>query len=99
MSTEQVHIWRRSYDIPPPEISKDSPYYPGHDRRYNDLKASGEIPLTEALKHTEIRFMKEWTNSIAPDIRSGKRLLIAVRIRFPQLFNTITKVTIPATFT
>src|SRR5687767_12968211 len=48
---EQVKLWRRSYDVPPPPLEKSDPRYPGHDPRYKDLK-EGEVPLTECLKDT-----------------------------------------------
>uniref|UniRef100_A0A7S2V316 Phosphoglycerate mutase n=1 Tax=Fibrocapsa japonica TaxID=94617 RepID=A0A7S2V316_9STRA len=73
---DQVLIWRRSYDIPPPPLEKDSEYYPGKDRRYHHLTEE-EIPLAESLKDTEARFLVEWEKSIAPAIVSGKRVLIA----------------------
>jgi len=73
---EQVQIWRRSFDVPPPPLTKDSPMYPGNDRRYKDLKES-EIPLTECLKDTIKRAMPFWNKTIAPAIKSGQRVLIA----------------------
>src|SRR3954454_7208357 len=56
---DQVKIWRRSYDIPPPPLSTDDPRYPGFDPRYGDLKRS-QIPLTESLKDTVERFLPYW---------------------------------------
>ena len=73
---DQVLIWRRSYDIPPPALEKDDERYPGHDRRYQDLKES-ELPQTECLKDTVDRFLPYWHEVIAPTIRSGKRVVIA----------------------
>ena len=73
---EQVHIWRRSYDIRPPALTTDDPRYPGNDPRYSGLK-SGEIPLTECLKDTVERFLPYWYETIAPTLKSGKRVLIA----------------------
>jgi 2,3-bisphosphoglycerate-dependent phosphoglycerate mutase len=72
----QVKIWRRSYDIPPPPLGVDDPQHPSHDRRYADLKP-GEAPLTESLKDTVARFLPYWHSTVAPDIMSGKRVLIA----------------------
>jgi 2,3-bisphosphoglycerate-dependent phosphoglycerate mutase len=72
----QVKIWRRSYDVPPPPLSPDDPQHPSRDRRYADLSPE-ETPLTESLKDTVGRFLPYWHSSIAPDIRAGKRLLIA----------------------
>src|SRR5512132_2381798 len=73
---EQVKIWRRSYDIPPPPLTPDDPRHPSRDRRYASLSAS-ELPLTESLKDTVARFLPYWHDTIAPDIRAGKRVLIA----------------------
>ncbi len=73
---EQVHIWRRSYDVPPPALTKDSDMYPGKDRRYAGLKEK-EIPLTECLKDTVARVLPFWKKEIAPVIKSGKKVLIA----------------------
>ena len=73
---DQVKIWRRSYDIPPPALTADDPRYPGHDPRYKDLTAA-ELPLTECLKDTVERFLPYWHSTIAPAVREGKRVLIA----------------------
>merc|ERR1719171_2272291 len=73
---DQVQVWRRSYDVPPPAIDESSEYYGGNDRRYKDVPKE-EIPLTESLKITEARVLVEWNNTIAPAIKSGKRVLIA----------------------
>ncbi|MGR9046924.1 MAG: 2,3-diphosphoglycerate-dependent phosphoglycerate mutase [Gammaproteobacteria bacterium] len=73
---EQVLIWRRSYDIPPPALEKTDERFPGNDRRYGDLKEN-ELPQTECLKDTVERFLPYWHEVIAPTIRSGKRVLIA----------------------
>ena len=73
---DQVLIWRRSYDSPPPALEKDDERYPGHDRRYADL-TDEELPVNECLKDTVARFMPLWTDEIAPMIKSGKRVLIA----------------------
>ncbi|MFA4990995.1 MAG: 2,3-diphosphoglycerate-dependent phosphoglycerate mutase [Candidatus Omnitrophota bacterium] len=73
---EQVLIWRRSYDIPPKALAKDDPRYPGNDPRYKDLDKK-DIPLTECLKDTVARFVPYWEDVIAPDVRSGKRVIIA----------------------
>lgn len=73
---EQVHIWRRSYDVRPPALEKSDERYPGHDPRYKDL-SEDELPLTECLKDTVARFLPYWHEEIAPSIRSGKRVLIA----------------------
>jgi 2,3-bisphosphoglycerate-dependent phosphoglycerate mutase len=73
---EQVKLWRRSYDIPPPSLEQTDERYPGKDLRYNDLKKE-EIPLTESLKLTVERFLPYWHSTIAPTIKSGKRVIIA----------------------
>jgi len=73
---EQVLIWRRSYDIPPPALTEDDKRYPGNDPRYRDLSKE-ELPLTEALKNTVERFVPYWTGEIAPTVKSGQRVLIA----------------------
>jgi 2,3-bisphosphoglycerate-dependent phosphoglycerate mutase len=72
----QVLAWRRSYDIPPPALAADDPRYPGADPRYRGL-APSQVPLTECLKDTVARVLPYWNQSIAPDIRAGKRILIA----------------------
>jgi 2,3-bisphosphoglycerate-dependent phosphoglycerate mutase len=73
---EQVKIWRRSYDMPPPPLTLDDPRYPGLDVRYGDLKRS-QIPLSESLKDTVARFLPYWHETIAPAIRNDQRVLIA----------------------
>lgn len=75
-SKKKVKIWRRSYDLPPPALDKSSEYWPGHDRRYADLKPE-ELPLCESLKMTVDRFLPLWHDEIAPMIKAGKRVLIA----------------------
>ena len=73
---EQVKIWRRSYDIPPPVLTKDDERYPGKDPRYARLRPD-EIPLTESLKDTVARFLPYWHETIAPVVRDDKRVIIA----------------------
>ncbi len=73
---EQVLIWRRSYDIPPPELAEDDERFPGRDPRYANL-ASEELPLTECLKDTVERFLPYWYEAIVPEIKEGKRVIIA----------------------
>jgi len=72
----QVLTWRRSYDIPPPALGADDPRYPGNDPRYRGL-APNQVPFTECLKDTVARVLPYWNQAIAPDIRAGKRVLIA----------------------
>jgi 2,3-bisphosphoglycerate-dependent phosphoglycerate mutase len=73
---DQVLIWRRSYDIRPPALDPSDERYPGHDRRYRDLTPE-QLPLTECLKDTVERFLPLWHETIAPTVKSGKRVLIA----------------------
>lgn len=73
---EQVLVWRRSYDIPPPDLEKSDERYPGHDPAYKDMDEM-DIPTTESLKLTVDRFLPYWFETIAPMIKSGKRVLIA----------------------
>ena len=73
---EQVHIWRRSYDIQPPALTADDERFPGKDPRYADL-TKDELPLTECLKDTVARFLPFWHETVAPAIKSGKQIIIA----------------------
>ena len=73
---EQIKIWRRSYDTPPPPLASDDPRHPRHDPRYAGLAAS-DLPATESLKETVARFVPYWRETISPDVRAGKRVLIA----------------------
>lgn len=73
---DQVKIWRRSYDIQPPALNKNDDRYPGKDPRYSELNES-ELPLTECLKDTVDRFIPYWEKTIAPTVKSGKRVIIA----------------------
>ena len=73
---EQVLIWRRSYDTPPPALKTSDPRYPGNDLIYKDLNPN-DIPLTECLKDTVERFMPYWNEIIVPTIKAGKSILIS----------------------
>ncbi len=73
---EQVLVWRRSYDTPPPALEPSDPRSERADLRYAKLKAD-EVPLTECLKDTVARVLPLWDESIAPAIRSGKRVVIS----------------------
>lgn len=73
---EQVHIWRRSYNIQPPALTPDDDRFPGKDRRYHDLSRE-QLPLTECLKDTVERFIPYWVDTIVPSIKQGKRIIIA----------------------
>jgi len=70
---EQVLIWRRSYDIPPPALEKNDPRNPSHDPRY----ANVPVPLTECLKDTVERFLPFWNDVVVPTLKQGKRVIIA----------------------
>ena len=72
---QKVKVWRRSYDTQPPALEESDPRYPGHDPRYKSLSKS-QLPLTECLKDTVARFLPCWNEVIAPDVRSGRRVLI-----------------------
>jgi 2,3-bisphosphoglycerate-dependent phosphoglycerate mutase len=73
---EQVLLWRRSYDIPPPAMTPDHQYWPGKERCYAQLGKS-ELPATESLKDTVARVVPYWQNEIAPAVQRGERVLIA----------------------
>jgi 2,3-bisphosphoglycerate-dependent phosphoglycerate mutase len=73
---EQVLIWRRSYDTPPPTLKPTDEYASLNDPRYAGV-APAEIPLTECLKDTVARVIPAWTESLAPAIRNGKQILVA----------------------
>jgi 2,3-bisphosphoglycerate-dependent phosphoglycerate mutase len=73
---DQVKIWRRSYDTPPPALTPDDERFPAKDPRYADVDAK-ELPLTECLKDTVARVLPYWNEVIAPEIASGKRVIIA----------------------
>jgi 2,3-bisphosphoglycerate-dependent phosphoglycerate mutase len=72
----QVKIWRRSYDIPPPALEAGDERHPSRDARYAGLEPS-QLPLTESLKDTVARFLPYWHETVAPQVQSGKRVLIA----------------------
>jgi 2,3-bisphosphoglycerate-dependent phosphoglycerate mutase len=73
---DQVKIWRRSYDVPPPALTPDSPYYPGRDRRYAGVPKA-ELPLTECLKDVVARFLPYWHETLAPAVKTGQQVIIA----------------------
>ena len=73
---DQVLVWRRSYDIPPLPLEKSDERYPGHDPRYRDVPAA-DLPLTECLKDTVDRFLPYWHEVIAPQVKAGKKVVIA----------------------
>ena len=71
---ELFQTWRRSFDVPPPEIADDNKYSQAHDERYAGL--GGELPKTECLKDVLVRMMPYWDQAIAPELRSGKTVLV-----------------------
>lgn len=73
---DKVKIWRRSYDTPPDALTLDDPRHPSHDPRYASLGPQ-ELPATESLKTTVERLLPYWNETIAPAIKSGKRVIIA----------------------
>ena len=73
---DQVLLWRRSYDVRPPELDRSDSMYPGKDPRYADLEQE-DIPLAECLKDTVERFLPYWHNTIVPSLKEGKRVLIS----------------------
>ncbi|MCS5622675.1 MAG: 2,3-diphosphoglycerate-dependent phosphoglycerate mutase, partial [Candidatus Marinimicrobia bacterium] len=72
---EQVLIWRRSYDIRPPELDWDDERHPRVDKKYKTLKKE-ELPSSECLKDTVLRFLPYWEKTISPEVKSGKRIMI-----------------------
>lgn len=73
---EQVLVWRRSFDTPPPLLDEDDERFPGNDQRYQGLDRLA-LPRAESLKDTIARVLPYWHDAIVPEIRSGKRLLVA----------------------
>lgn len=72
---EQVLVWRRSYDTPPPALEEGDERSPGSDPRYADLDPR-DIPRTECLQDTVARFLPYWHETIAPQVRAGKRVIV-----------------------
>ncbi|MBN1238246.1 MAG: 2,3-diphosphoglycerate-dependent phosphoglycerate mutase [Gammaproteobacteria bacterium] len=73
---EQVKIWRRSYDIPPPPLEPDDARHPSHDPRYAELPATA-VPATESLKTTLARVQPYWEDRIVAELRNGRNVLVA----------------------
>jgi 2,3-bisphosphoglycerate-dependent phosphoglycerate mutase len=73
---DQVKIWRRSYDVPPPALTPDNPYYPGRDPRYVNVPPA-DLPLTECLQDVVARFLPYWHDTLAPAVKAGRRVIIA----------------------
>lgn len=72
---EQVHIWRRSYDVRPPELTKEDERYPGNDPKYKDLTEE-ELPLTECLKDTLERVLPYYNNEIKKHLENKENVLV-----------------------
>ena len=72
---EQVKLWRRSYDVPPPPISPENEYNPNDDERYAQVPA-GQLPLTECLADVVARLLPYWYDAIVPDLRAGHTVLV-----------------------
>lgn len=72
---EQYMLWRRSYDVPPPPLDASSEFAAGRDPRYRSLPADG-LPATECLKDVLVRVLPYWYDSIVPDLRAGRRVLV-----------------------
>jgi 2,3-bisphosphoglycerate-dependent phosphoglycerate mutase len=73
---EQVHTWRRSYDVRPPALDRTDRRYPGNDPRYGELDEK-DLPLTESLKDTIGRFMPYWHEVLAPALKSGRHAIVS----------------------
>ena len=74
--TDQVKVWRRSYDVPPPPLSPDDPTHPRHDPRYASLPPD-VLPDTECLKDVVARMLPYWDDAIVPDLRAGRVTIVA----------------------
>ena len=72
---DQVKVWRRSYDVPPPALEKSDERWPGHDPRYKDVPKA-ELPVTECLKDTVERVVPYWINEVAPAVKRGEKVLV-----------------------
>ena len=73
---EQVKLWRRSYDVPPPALTDDDERFPGRDPRYAGVPA-GELPASESLKDTLARVLPLWNGRIRPELKAGRNVLVA----------------------
>jgi len=73
---EQVHLWRRSYDVRPPILEKTDQRYPGKDAKYKELDRK-DIPVAECLKDTVDRFLPFWHESLVPELKKGKKILVS----------------------
>lgn len=73
---EQVFVWRRSWDVPPPPLEREDKRFPGHDPRYADV-SDAELPVAESLKDTVARVIPYWEQEIAPALKAGQRVIVA----------------------
>jgi 2,3-bisphosphoglycerate-dependent phosphoglycerate mutase len=73
---DQVHVWRRSYDVPPPPLDLDDERHPGHDARYAWMPPE-LLPATECLADVVDRMLPYWYDAIVPDVRAGRRVIVA----------------------
>jgi len=73
---DQVHVWRRAYDVRPPALDNTDKRYPGNDPRYRELDRQN-LPVAESLKDTILRFMPYWHDVMAPVLKSGKHVLVS----------------------
>lgn len=73
---QQVHLWRRSFDVQPPALAKDDERWPGNDLKYRDVKEES-IPLTESMKDVVERLMPYWEEELKPAVASGKMVLLS----------------------
>lgn len=92
---EQVHIWRRSFDVPPPQVDMDSEYHPRHDAKYAGI-AVDELPTGESLKITTERVLPYFESQIMPFVRAGSNIIISahgnsLRALMKQIFNVSDK--------
>jgi 2,3-bisphosphoglycerate-dependent phosphoglycerate mutase len=76
MGEEQVHTWRRSYDVRPPALDDRDERFPGHDLRYAAL-SDEQLPRAESLKDTVARFLPYWERVLVPQLRSGRTVLVS----------------------
>lgn len=72
---DQIQLWRRGYDVRPPEITWDDPRYPRHTPAYQGVSETA-LPRSESLKETENRFLRYWQKNIIPELQNGKNILI-----------------------
>lgn len=76
---DQVLVWRRSFDIPPPDVTLDSEHFPGNDEKYKAIPRE-LLPTAESLKTTAERVLPYWENEIVPTIKAGKRVVVSAGV-------------------